>query len=216
MKPSFVKDILAITGASAYVLIFLQIGSILYSEIQTMAARVLHQIAIEVPVSAAIESLAYVTGAILVGLVAKRRGFLYGALVPAIVQISVYAWYGPLGHTNIPPALRERYPYPFWLYLFPIFGWIIQTGVGGAIGAQLARRATELDERKIFTYVLAVLLLIPQVAAWFFITHAIMWRSGSFLLQAIEFITATAIILLFAYASIRSIIKTIVTSPRIA
>lgn len=216
MKPSSLKDTLTIIGASAYVLVFLQIGNILYREIQTTAARALHQIAIEVPVSAAIESLAYVTGALFVGLVAKRRGFLYGALVPAIVQISVYVWYGPLGHTNIPPALRERYPYPFWLYLFPIFGWLIQTGVGGAAGVLLAQRALEVTEQSVTRFILAVVLLIPQIAAWCYITHAIMWRSGSFLLQAAEFIPATAIFLLFAYASIRSIIRPNVTLPRTA
>jgi hypothetical protein len=216
MKLQFLRDILAIIGASAYVLIFLQIGNIIYGEIQTTAARVLHQVAIEVPVGAAIESLAYLTGALLVGLVAKRRGFLYGALVPVMVQVSVYVWYGPLGHTNIPPALRERYPYPFWLYLFPIFGWLIQTGVGGAAGVLLARRALEVTEQNVSRFILAVVLLIPQISAWCYITHAIMWRSRPFLLQTIEFIPATAIFLLFAYTSIRSILKPNVTIPCIA
>jgi hypothetical protein len=206
MKPSLLKDILAIIGASAYVLIFLKIGNLLYAEIQLSAARLLPQAAIQVPVGAAIESMAYMAGALMVGLIAKRRGFIYGAAIPAVVQISIYIWYGPMGHTNIPPELRERYPYPFWLYLFPIFGWLIQTGIGGVAGVLLAKRTIEVAKRNRHTFLLAALFLSPQIAAWCYVTHAIMWSSGSYLLQTIEFIPATLVFLLVGYASIRSII----------
>jgi hypothetical protein len=118
-----------------------------------------------------------------------------------------------MGHTNIPPALRERYIYPFWLYLLPIFAWLIQTGVGGAAGVLLARRTFQVVKRNTSTSIVAIVLLTPQIAAWCYITHAIMWSSNSFLLQTIEFIPATAIFLLFGYASTRSIIKPDVTLP---
>lgn len=207
MKPSLLRDILAIVAASAYVLIFLNIGNLLYGEIQTVAARLVGQAAIQVPVADAIQAMAYTVGALMVGLITGRRGFIYGAAVPAVVQISIYIWYGPMGHTNIPPELRERYPYPFWLYLFPILGWLIPTGIGGFAGVLLAKRGMEGVERNHRTFLLAAILLSPQIAAWCYVTHAIMWGSASYPVQAIEFVPATLAFLLIGHASIRSIVK---------
>ncbi|WP_157786165.1 hypothetical protein, partial [Dyella japonica] len=195
--------------------IFFKIGNLLYGEIQLFAARILRQ-AVQVSVGGALESLAYMAGALMVGLIARRRGFVYGAAIPVVVQACLYVWYGPMGHTNIPPELRERYPYPFWLYFFPIFAWVIQTGIGGVAGVLLAKWASEGAERNRYRFLLAAALVIPQVAAWCYLTHAIMWGSDSYPLQTIEFIPATIVFLLVGYASIRNIIKNSAPLPSTA
>lgn len=207
LKPSLPRDMLVILASSAYVLVLLNFGNVLYIEIYKAVLRMLDQPSTQVPVAGAIESMAYLAGGLVVGLIASRRGFIYGAAIPVVVGIAVYVWYVPLGHAYIPPEVRERYHYPFWMYLLPIFAWLIPTGIGGMAGVLLAKRVMETNERNRRSFMLAAILVIPQIAAWCYVAHSIMWSSASYALQAIEFVPATLAFVTLGYATTRSTVK---------